>query len=107
LFHQQLRKKTTTKGQSKLTRALNQIASSTSSYNLTPVGSAGSTISSQRDSFDTTVLNGNSSVESSIAGNKNNDGGMGLIPIDQILKMLQVHAESITRGVELTDPQEL
>ncbi|KAI8579596.1 hypothetical protein K450DRAFT_241761 [Umbelopsis ramanniana AG] len=103
----QLRKKTTTKGQSKLTRALNQIASSTSSYNLAPVGSAGSNISSQRDSFDTTVLNGNSSVESSIAGSKNNDGGMGLIPMDQILKMLQVHAESITRGVELTDPQEL
>ncbi|KAI9287599.1 exocyst complex component Sec10-like protein [Umbelopsis sp. AD052] len=103
----QLRKKTTTKGQSKLTRALNQIANSTSSYNLAPAGSAGSNISSQRDSFDTTVLNGNSSVESNISSNKNNDGGgMGLIPMDQILKMLQVHAESVTRGVELTDPQE-
>jgi hypothetical protein len=106
-LHQQLRKKTTTKGQSKLTRALNQIASSTSTYNLTPAGSTGSTISPQRDSFDTTVLNGNSSVDSGIAGSKSSDGGIGLIPIDQILKMLQVHAESITRGVELTDPQEL
>ncbi|CAO3675747.1 unnamed protein product [Umbelopsis vinacea] len=98
----QMRKKTSSKGQSKLTRALTQIASS-SSYNLSP-GSTGA-ISAQRDSFDTTVLSGNSSIDS--VNNKANDGGMGLIPIDQILKMLQVHAESITRSVELADAQEL
>lgn len=98
-----MRKKTTSKGQSKLTRALNQIASSTSSYNLSAGGSGGSGISPLRDSFDTTVLSGSSSVDSSLP----NDGGMGLIPIDQILKMLQVHAESITRSVELADAQEL
>jgi hypothetical protein len=51
------------------------------------------------------VLSGNSSIDS--VNNKANDGGMGLIPIDQILKMLQVHAESITRSVELADAQEL
>jgi hypothetical protein len=53
------------------------------------------------------MLYGNSSTDFSSANGKTSDGGLGLIPIDQILKMLQVHAESITRGVELADAQEL
>jgi hypothetical protein len=103
---QQLRKKTSSKNQSKLTRALNQIASSTSTYNLAPTGAVGSLHSPQRESFDTSALYGSYQTDSSTS-NRASDGGLGLIPTDRILKMLQVHAESVTRCVELADSQEL
>ncbi|CAM0136693.1 Exocyst complex component 5 [Umbelopsis sp. WA50703] len=106
LRNMQLRKKTSSKNQSKLTRALNQIASSTSTYNLAPTGAVGSLHSPQRESFDTSALYGSYQTDSSTS-NRASDGGLGLIPTDRILKMLQVHAESVTRCVELADSQEL
>lgn len=89
-----------------MTRALNQIAASTSTYNLAPAGAVGAIHSPQRDSFDTSALYGSYQNDPS-ASNRASDGGLGLIPTDKILKMLQVHAESVTRCVELADPQEL
>ncbi|KAG2221177.1 hypothetical protein INT45_007754 [Circinella minor] len=122
LNYMQERKKNSARNQSVLTRTLNQISASTSGAMLYP-GSEQHTLSPiSTNPFDRGFDGASPTTENANLSNNNNrnglmndtgnlvtvdDDGFKLLSQNAIMRMLNIHAESIVRCMELSDTQNL
>ncbi|RUS21835.1 exocyst complex component Sec10-like protein [Endogone sp. FLAS-F59071] len=100
------------KGPSALARAFNQISSATSSPNVANVTTGAIPASPRRDGFDAATIysnpggsNSSSNLVAVLSGPTDED--VSLPSAEVTLRILRMHAEAVTRSVELTDSQDL